>query len=205
MEHWKKLYYMNEQGKLIDTRYTVSDFGNVQNIETGKMIKATDASNDHDKYMMVRLNVGDKKKSFRLHKLVAELFVENPHDYGCVTHKDGDYKNNAASNLKWVPLSTTAGKVKRKFSTKDVVDIRMSVVKGDKENGINKTCEKYNVTKETIRNIVDFKSYVSVKDIHAYGKAVMDKADNCVNSATALSLLQESITALESLKTRMPL
>lgn len=41
-------------------------------------------------------------KSFRLHRLIAMAFIANPEGKPEVNHKDGDKKNNAASNLEWV-------------------------------------------------------------------------------------------------------
>ena len=37
-----------------------------------------------------------------VHKLVADLFVENPHKYTQVDHIDGNSANNNASNLRFV-------------------------------------------------------------------------------------------------------
>ena len=37
-----------------------------------------------------------------VHRIVAEVFVPNPYGYSEVNHKDGNKKNNCATNLEWV-------------------------------------------------------------------------------------------------------
>jgi hypothetical protein len=38
-------------------------------------------------------------KTFRIHRLVAELFIDNPSNKLFVNHIDGNKQNNALSNL----------------------------------------------------------------------------------------------------------
>lgn len=40
-------------------------------------------------------------KKYYLHRLMAETFVKNPKNLKVVYHKDGDHRNNHASNLDW--------------------------------------------------------------------------------------------------------
>lgn len=41
-------------------------------------------------------------KTFYIHKLVAELYVENPNNFRFVKHLDGNTLNNLSNNLTWV-------------------------------------------------------------------------------------------------------
>jgi hypothetical protein len=41
------------------------------------------------------------KRTVRIHRLVAESFLENQNNLPCVRHLDGNKKNNCVSNLAW--------------------------------------------------------------------------------------------------------
>ena len=47
----------------------------------------------------------NKKYSKSQHRLLAEYFLENPYNYECVHHIDGNRLNNSLDNLKWVSYS----------------------------------------------------------------------------------------------------
>lgn len=52
-------------------------------------------------YLFVILCKNGKVKKFSVHRLVAEAFIANPHNYPCVNHKDENKQNNNVSNLEW--------------------------------------------------------------------------------------------------------
>lgn len=53
-------------------------------------------------YASVRLyDKGGKPKRIKVHRLVAENFIENPNIYPCINHKDENKLNNKAENLEW--------------------------------------------------------------------------------------------------------
>lgn len=55
-----------------------------------------------DGYLVVTLqsDEGDRK-TFKVHRLVALCFIENPDNKETVNHKDGNKENNQVSNLEW--------------------------------------------------------------------------------------------------------
>lgn len=84
-----------------ETNYSVSDTGIVWNDIKGCEMKGTTARNE---YRSVQLTIEGKRKSFMVHRLVAEAFVENPHPetLTIVNMKNKDPYDCRAENLEWV-------------------------------------------------------------------------------------------------------
>lgn len=78
--------------------YAVSNYGNVKNIRTGKILKPI---NTPTGYLTVTLSKNNKKHTFRIHRLVAIYFIDNPENKEQVNHIDGNKHNNAVCNLEW--------------------------------------------------------------------------------------------------------
>lgn len=72
------------------------------NIETGKMKKN---SLDIYGYPYVSLWRDNKFKHFRVHRLVAEAFIENPYNLPQINHIDENKTNNDVTNLEWCTAS----------------------------------------------------------------------------------------------------
>ena len=91
MAKWKKQngYYDN---------YYVSDDGQVKNIITGRIKKAT---LDDKGYYRVLLSKDNKHKNCLVHRLVAIAFLPNPDNNPQVNHIDGNKENNNINNLEW--------------------------------------------------------------------------------------------------------
>ena len=80
-------------------KYQISNFGNVKNIKTGRILKpGTDTRNG---YFKVNLRDDGETSTKLIHKLVATTFLQNPEEKKCVDHKNHDRKNNHISNLRW--------------------------------------------------------------------------------------------------------
>ena len=47
----------------------------------------------------------NKRKDYRLHRLVAEYFIDNPNNYKVINHIDGNKQNNNVNNLEWCTYS----------------------------------------------------------------------------------------------------
>ena len=90
-----------EEWKIIQAAfglYEVSNRGRIRNTQTGHILKPSKSGRyDHIDLTITR----GKRKHFSVHRLVAEAFVDNPHGFNYVNHKDEDKKNNNADNLEW--------------------------------------------------------------------------------------------------------
>ena len=52
-----------------------------------------------DGYLIAKLHHNKKRKNYRIHRLVAEAFLPNPHMKPQVNHMDGNPSNNRLENL----------------------------------------------------------------------------------------------------------
>lgn len=81
--------------------YQISNHGNVKSFHTSKE-KILKPVKDKDGYLFVGLyKQGKHKKHYKVHRLVAKAFIENPDNLPVVNHKDEDKTNNKVDNLEY--------------------------------------------------------------------------------------------------------
>ena len=78
--------------------YTVSTFGKVKNTKTGKILKSR---LNRGGYLIIDLYEDRVKKTHKIHRLVANAFIDNQDEKECVDHKNNDKTNNNISNLRF--------------------------------------------------------------------------------------------------------
>lgn len=93
-ENWRVIKNFEE--------YHVSDQGNIFSTKTGRLLTCHE---DHKGYLRVSLYKDKKKRTFKVHRLVAETFLPNPCDLPEVDHIFGERKDNQAAHLRWVSKS----------------------------------------------------------------------------------------------------
>lgn len=88
--------------KLYDGDYEISKCGKVRRkFKSG--IHYIKPNIDNTGYLRVRINKqeGGKRKTYRLHRLLAETFIPNPENKQFIDHKNRIKTDNSLSNLRW--------------------------------------------------------------------------------------------------------
>ena len=104
-EIWKDIYFLQD-GIEYDYRnlYQVSNFGNIKSLnynKTGKE-KIMKLSKNTNGYLDIMLFKNKKHKIFRVHRLVAHMFLSETYFDGAeINHKDENKENNYVDNLEW--------------------------------------------------------------------------------------------------------
>ena len=93
---WKKIFIDG-----LETDYSVSTEGIVRKDTTNYIL----TQSTQQDYKFVTLNVNGKQKRMRVHRLVAEAFIENPDNKPYVNHLNGIRSDNNIVNLEWVTPS----------------------------------------------------------------------------------------------------
>lgn len=160
--------------------YEVSNLGNVKSVD--KVVQTKRGSRhyperrlsewvDHKNYKTVLLCKNGKQRTTKVHRIVAEAFIENPLGYKQINHIDCDKRNNNVSNLEWCNNSRNQkhayehglntprqGELNggHKLVEKQVIEIRRLY---DKGVDVSELSKRYCVTKTQIRRIVNYKSW----------------------------------------------
>ena len=79
----------------------ISNLGRVKSNLSGKG-KILKTQTDKKGYQRVSVTINKRKKTYKVHRLVAIAFISNPDLLPQVNHKDGNKNNNIVTNLEWI-------------------------------------------------------------------------------------------------------
>lgn len=84
--------------------YQVSNYGRVKSLPRNNTIKQPRILKNgysHKGYCIVALSKNNNRRSYRVHRLVAQAFIPNPNNLPEVNHIDENKLNNNINNLEW--------------------------------------------------------------------------------------------------------
>lgn len=95
MEQWKNIEWY-------EGLYKVSSYGRVKSLSDrwGKE-RILKPKKDKNGYLVVGFHKDGACKTYKIHRLVAQTFIENPNNLPQVNHKDENKENNCVENLEW--------------------------------------------------------------------------------------------------------
>ena len=115
---------------------SVSNFGNVRNNKTNKMLRLCNKSG----YYNISLTNDNNYKTFKVHRLVALAFIENIENKPEVNHKDKNKLNNNVTNLEW--MTRKENNIHRCEGIKITCNKNKPILRLNKDG--NEILEKYN-------------------------------------------------------------
>lgn len=157
--------------------YQVSNYGRVKSFKHNKE-KLRKEVKDNMGYLIVNLSKNGNKKIYKIHRLVAEAFLQNPNNYPQVNHKDENKINNRADNLEWC-----TAKYNSNYGTRNE---RMSNTKKEKYPKGNHYMNGRHHTEETKKKIRENQPDISFEK-HPQAKKVVclttNEKFNCIKTA----------------------
>ena len=169
---------MNEIWKVFNAEVEVSNFGSVRTIDrkvkySNKYINAKGRTlkphKDKKGYLRVAFKQSGKHTTFRVHRLVAQLFVSNYLNKPMVNHKDGNKQNNNVENLEWV---TNSENIQHAFDTGLIKAKRLHESARSKQTkeGIERMCflRSLGMSYQSIANEVGVSKSVAMRNIKNY-------------------------------------
>jgi hypothetical protein len=176
--------------------YMISNFGNIKSCCTKKEKIMKLRSNNYG-YKIVHFGRKGIKKNFKVHRLVAIMFIPNPDNKAFVDHIDGNHTNNHISNLRWATprenthnrsktLKQTSSTYKGVYFNKKAKKWRASIY----VNGVNKNLGYFVTEAEAAAAYntaatIYFKDFVKINNIIENRKKVNQKYYQAKKSNTS--------------------
>lgn len=174
MEIWRNV-------KDYEDYFLVSCKGRIFSKRSGKILKPHTGKSG---YVTISTKIGGRKGKticFRIHRLVAEAFIDNPESKPYVNHIDSNRSNNQALNLEWVTAkenwhhgkkhgsiniflaASKQNSIKeRKLKKQDIQYIRANYTPFCHHNGARALGRKFSVDKQRILDVI---SGITYRDI----------------------------------------
>lgn len=182
MEIWKFLpgyediYSISNSGRVLShSRYVMGPRGKPILLKE----KVMKPGCGRDKYLGFQASKNGKSETIAVHRAVAFLFVENPHNLPVVNHKNGNKLDNSHSNLEWVSIVDNCEHCyatqlrfdigQKHKNSKLTIDQVKAIISERNANGTsqNVLASKYGTTRENIRSILNGKTWTKALQFDA--------------------------------------
>lgn len=152
-DDWKQVtnyndYYINKDGTIISFKR--------------KSIHKLKTSIDRNGYVRIHLLKNGIRKSYLLHRLVAQTFIPNPNNLPEINHKDENKQNNCVNNLEWCShkYNSNYGTRVARIIPKTIAKTRVKICQCDENmnvikiwDGVNVASKELGITQQNITNV----------------------------------------------------
>lgn len=97
IENYEGIYQVSNYGRVRSLSRTIICGGYPRKLK-GRILNDNIDAHGYTYYFLYKDGIS---KRFKGHRLVAKAFIENPHNYNFINHKDENKRNNKATNLEW--------------------------------------------------------------------------------------------------------
>ena len=147
--------------KQCSEKYEASTDGHIRNIKTKRVLREFIGK---DGYLRTQFD----GKSRLVHRVIAQTFLDNPHELPEVNHINGRKSDNSVSNLEYCTRNYNlrhayeqglrnakrTNNARCKLSENDVTYIKKNYIKGDKQYGAIPLAKRFEVAAQTICAVV---------------------------------------------------
>lgn len=184
MEFWEEI--PNTSG-----RYQVNDSGEIMSFQPGKPPVKKMVRVDRGGYHTVRLSVKGKQKTFFVHRIVAEVFLDVEIGKYEVNHINGIKTDNRVKNLAW---STHSENMQHAFDTGLCVPNGKFVIDDLHEmryNSVREAADAYGINNGTCRNYLN--GNIANKTPLRYGEPIEVHIPVCVHGVYSLLYTRKAV------------
>ena len=157
-----------------DGKYQINNKGDIRHKD--RLDKYLKPAKNRKGYLTVGLWGNHKGNTFRVHRLVAQVFIPNPENKPQINHINGIKTDNRVENLEWVNNSENVRHADKlglrrcvkgekhymcKLSETDIEAIRKSYIFRHPEFGTVALAKKYGVSQQHISNILNNRKRVN--------------------------------------------